>query len=69
MNRWNAFVRELEQEKESNPELVTVIDEEFLQNPDSLLKSTPKQILDKLDITRVCCRKHFLCNVPMIDKI
>ena len=69
-NRWNKYQERLEEaKKEENPPLVTIIDEEFLNNPNALNAFTPKKILDDLDITRVCCRKHFLACVPMIDKI
>ena len=26
-------------------------------------------MLEKLDIKRICCRRHFLCNIDMIDVI
>ncbi len=69
-NRWNAYVQRLEHAKQENPNLVTIIDDEFLKNPNYLNdECIPKKILDDLDIIRPCCRKHFLSNVPMIDKI
>ena len=72
-NRWNAYLRAMKDAKEENPELVTIIDEEFVEkfirNPEEYKTFVPKKILDDLEISRVCCRKHFLCNVPMIDKI
>ena len=34
------------------------------------IKDTPeKAVLDRMKITRSCCRKHFLTQVDLIDKI
>lgn len=34
------------------------------------IQDTPeKAVLDKMKITRSCCRKHFLTQVDLIDKI
>ncbi len=36
----------------------------------SAIPDTPeKRILDAMQITRSCCRKHFLTQVDLIDKI
>ena len=64
-NRWKEFEKEWMQPKQKkNPPLVTIIDQTFLNDPNAMNAFTPKQILDDLDITRVCCRKHFYHVFP-----
>lgn len=49
-----------------------VVDVPFLQqsNEDVINKKTPERVaFEKLGIHRMCCRRHFLCHIEMIDII
>ncbi len=39
------------------------------QSPDAIPLTPEKQVMNKLGITRYCCRKHLLTHRDLIDKI
>jgi len=80
-DRWDAYVRKVRENEDakaregaaSKPGGKTDGDAEQVggsvagkENMDPM--STAK-ILDDLDLTRLCCRRHFLANVEMMDDL
>lgn len=39
------------------------------QSPDAIPLTPEKEVMNKLGITRYCCRKHLLTHRDLIDKI
>ena len=63
-NKWLAFkqrVDELESKTETKNE-----DEHLIENFDKNLKG---KILDDLGLDRICCRRHMLSHIDIIDVI
>ncbi len=57
-----------EYRKDTKHKDVELLDIDALTSNDNPVTAEYKALQD-LDITRVCCRRHFLCNVDMIDQI
>lgn len=57
-----------EYRKDTKHKDVELLDIDALTSTDNPVTAEYKALQD-LDITRVCCRRHFLCNVDMIDQI
>tara|TARA_Y100000766_G_scaffold277799_1_gene283679 strand:- start:648 stop:899 length:252 start_codon:yes stop_codon:yes gene_type:complete len=57
-----------EYRKDTKHKDVELLDIDALTSNDNQVTAEYKALQD-LDITRVCCRRHFLCNVDMIDQI
>jgi len=57
-----------EYRKDTKHKDVELLDIDALTSNDNPVTAEYKALKD-LDITRVCCRRHFLCNVDMIDQI
>ena len=63
-DKWRYFCRrreELERERESGAANTTDSDGFYDQRLGALL--------DELGLTRICCRRHLLCHVDLIDDI
>ena len=66
-DKYYLYLRLLEKEleKEEDGEDSNMIDDISLFNID-----TPqKRVFDRLNITRYCCKRHFISQVDLIDKI
>jgi DNA-directed RNA polymerase I, II, and III subunit RPABC5 len=62
-DKWRYYQKMLKQLKGDK-------DEQKLYFDGSTIPETPeKKILDSLGLIRPCCRKHFLTQVDLIDKI
>ena len=57
-----------EYRKDTKHKDVELLDIDALTSTDNPVTAEYKALQD-LDISRVCCRRHFLCNVDMIDQI
>lgn len=57
-----------EYRKDTKHKDVELLDIDALTSNDNPVTAEYKALQD-LDIIRVCCRRHFLCNVDMIDQI
>ena len=57
-----------EYRKDTKHKDVELLDIDALTSNDNPVTAEYKALQD-LDINRVCCRRHFLCNVDMIDQI
>ena len=64
--QYNTLINEYR--KETKHKDVELLDIDALTSNDNPVTAEYKALKD-LDITRVCCRRHFLCNVDMIDQI
>jgi len=62
-DKWRFYQRELKRHKGDNAEERVYFDGKTI--PDT----AEKMILDTMKITRSCCRKHFLTQIDLIDKI
>lgn len=64
-NKWKTYATEVEKmnmhakDEETNTEMV----------PKNFEPTLKKDILDKLGLTKMCCRRHMLTHVDMIDVI
>lgn len=66
-DKWEAYARAEQQCEETSEESGVVYrSTEAAQIPQRSRRGT---ILDSLGITRICCRRHFLGNVDMIDML
>ena len=64
-NKYQLYLRLVEKELKEQNEDTNIID-----NIDSFNIDTPqKLIFDRLNITRYCCKRHFISQVNLIDKI
>jgi len=54
--------------KETGYKDVELLDIDALSSNDNPVTAEFKALSD-LQIKRVCCRRHFLCNVDMVDQI
>ena len=54
--------------KETKQNDVELLDIDALMSSQNTETAEHKALKD-LNITRICCRRHFLCNVDMIDSI
>lgn len=70
-DKWNPFVQIVKEERGSGETNINNnIDLEYLdtKNPKQN-KSIEGLVLDSLNITRYCCRRHMLSNVNIISDI
>ena len=70
-DKWNSFVRISKAERgQTDIQLNNNIELEYLdtKNPEQI-KSIEGEVLDKLNITRYCCRRHMLTTVNIISDI
>jgi|TARA_Y100000389_G_C17217004_1_gene391412 DNA-directed RNA polymerase I, II, and III subunit RPABC5 len=70
-DKWIKYTEIVNEERTKNNTNVKDIE---LLDIDSLTSKTNKETaehaaLEKLNVTRVCCRRHFLCNVDLVDII
>lgn len=64
-NKWNAYKEAVDALE--NAEIVKSKDDpEFIENFEKQMKG---KILDDLLITRICCRRHMLTHIDLIDII
>jgi len=71
-DKWNYFKKELEKnDKEENE--FTIEDISIPENEENPLRyfddNKQKQILEKLGITKMCCVRHFISHIDLIDII
>lgn len=59
-NKWNAYVRALEKQGVEQGEQDRSL-------PDNFDKALTGKVLDDLHITRMCCRRHMICNVDLLE--
>lgn len=43
--------------------------QKLLSRPDTELKSTQGKVLDMLGVTKMCCRRHMLSSVDVLEDI
>ena len=71
-DRWEAYVR-LEKQLIDSREPSEIASLEELSRSREAPKLTPNvpraEILDKLAVKRICCRRHFLSNIDLMDEI
>ena len=70
-DKWNPFVEIVKNERNKGVlDLNTNIELEYLDTNDPTAnKSIEGQVMDELNITRYCCRRHMLGNVNIISDI
>lgn len=61
-NKYTYYINKIEEKKKNNKD----IKEEELENFENF---TTGDILDELKLTRMCCRRHMLSHVDLIDII
>jgi DNA-directed RNA polymerase subunit N (RpoN/RPB10) len=67
-DKWRYYQQEVARlRNEQNITQPFVID--GTQSPDAIPLTPEKQVMNKLGITRYCCRKHLLTHRDLIDKI
>jgi DNA-directed RNA polymerase subunit N (RpoN/RPB10) len=73
-DKWNDYLALCEQyrtnETRTDKETgVEVLDSDGLKDSNPSRMTAEFKALQKLKITRMCCRRHFICNVDLIDVI
>lgn len=63
-NKWLAYNEEVKKLREGKG-----ADDEVHDLAPNFDKSHTGKVLDKLEITRICCRRHMLSHVEIIDNI
>lgn len=63
-DKWRAFQEQLKKEKNS----ADVVNRYYFDG-NSIPDTPEKKIMDSLNLKRSCCRKHFLTQVDLMDKI
>ncbi len=67
-DKWRYYQKEVARLRaEQNITQPFVID--GTQSPDAIPLTPEKEVMNKLGITRYCCRKHLLTHRDLIDKI
>jgi DNA-directed RNA polymerase subunit N (RpoN/RPB10) len=71
-DKWNYFKKELEKNDKEEGEF-TIEDISIPENEENPLRyfddNKQKQILEKLGITKMCCVRHFISHIDLIDII
>ena len=62
-DKWRFYQKKLREMKGANAE------QKFYFDGNSMPDTPEKKILDALGLKRDCCRKHFLTQVDLIEKI
>lgn len=70
-DKWIKYTELVDDERSKNEKKTKDIE---LLDIDALTAKTNKETaehtaLAKLEVKRVCCRRHFLCNVDLVDLI
>lgn len=66
-NKWRAYEKAVKEAEGQRREDGSAQDNiELPENFDKNLKGT---ILDSLNLDRICCRRHMLCHVDLVDII
>ena len=63
-NQWQEYTKLLEKYNKNEKEVVLDI-----ENFDTKAETASFKALKDLKINRICCRRHFIANVDMIDVI
>jgi DNA-directed RNA polymerase subunit N (RpoN/RPB10) len=71
-DKWNYFKKELEKNDKEEGEF-TIEDISIPENEENPLRyfddNKQKKILEKLGITKMCCVRHFISHIDLIDII
>ena len=70
-DKWNPFIEIVKNERgDGELNLNNNIELEYLDTKDPTAnKSIEGQVMDELNITRYCCRRHMLGNVNIVSDI
>ena len=72
-NKWKYYEEQLEKlREESASKDPKTVDDLSINERDAMLyfdKNIQKEILDKLELDRMCCRRHMLTHVDLINSI
>ena len=73
-DKWQKYVDDVtsgenqsQSQSQSKPEVPAII--RISDATADLQMSRHGTVLDRLGVTRMCCRRHFLTNVDILDKI
>jgi DNA-directed RNA polymerase I, II, and III subunit RPABC5 len=68
-DKWIAYEKIVAEERSKNKEKeVELLDIDMLESGDKKITAEYKALND-LNVVRICCRRHFLTNVDMIELI
>jgi len=62
-DKWRYFQEEVKKLKKGESL------ERYYFDGNNIPNTPEKEVLDKLNLKRSCCRKHFLTQIDLIDKI
>lgn len=60
-HKYNIYLKEIAKEKQDDEEEIKYL------NTHNVKKTTEGIILDKIGLTDICCRRHFLTHVDIIS--
>ena len=71
-DKYKLYLRLVQKEIEKDRRVAAVVEEDrnIIDDIDRFIIDTPqKRVFDRLNITRYCCKRHFISQVNLIDKI
>ena len=66
-DKWLPYKELVSKNRKETNEVELLDIDSLVSNTNS--KTSEAIAMEKLDIKRICCRRHFLCNIDMIDVI
>ena len=67
-NKWEAFKRKCAELESEGKASKYYVDDQF-QLAENFEKGLKKKVLDDLGLDRICCRRHILTHVDLVDII
>jgi DNA-directed RNA polymerase subunit N (RpoN/RPB10) len=68
-NQWRAYQRRLKMRRGGDSAVSTGSTTILYVDGSNIPETPEKKTLDELGFRRDCCRKHFLTNIDLIDKV
>lgn len=69
-DKWLKYLELVSKHRPSQIEDIELLDADVLNSDENKdYKTAEYKALEELKITRMCCRRHYLCNVDLIDTI
>lgn len=65
-DKWSAYLREV---RDGDDKRKDDVDSETSKKPDSVVVGDKGPAMDRLGITKLCCRRHMLSSIDIIDII
>jgi DNA-directed RNA polymerase subunit N (RpoN/RPB10) len=64
-SKYVSYVNQVEQEKSKDGGCAVPKTTEYLKDPQDMTKSAEAKVMDKLELFKMCCRRHMLTHVDI----